>query len=71
MIKKIRMDCNYFAVRKNYYYVYMPEAVTWDINFMEIKFEKYDKWIFFRWTNHKNRDIFICKVGSLLLQNRS
>ncbi len=43
----LRTDCNYFAVRKNYYYVYMLEVVIYDystssdIYFMEIEFEKY------------------------------
>ncbi len=49
IIKKTRTDCNCFAVRKNYYYIYMLEVVTYyystsfDVNFMEIKFKKYGK----------------------------
>ncbi len=45
----LRTDCNYFAVRENYYYVCMLEVVSYDysttsdINFMEIEFEKYGK----------------------------
>ncbi len=30
IINKTKTDCNYFAVRNSYYYVYMLEVVTYD-----------------------------------------